>query len=68
MALGTGVDGTDVLDGVAGGWMADAEPPGMIGWSVTSETVVITEPASDAVDPRRAKPGRGPDGMEGVRE
>jgi hypothetical protein len=63
MALGTGcgVEGTEGL-GVIGAALKCACR------SVCSETVVITDPVSDAVDARRAMLGRGAEGKDGVRE
>lgn len=58
---GCGVDGTEAL-GVMGAAARLAYK------SVCSEAVVITEPVSEVVEPRRIMLGREPDGKDGVRE
>lgn len=71
LALAFGVGGTEMLSGVAGCCGPDAFCPLLDVWwgcSVSSDAEVITEPASDALDPRRPKDGRGSEGNEGVRE
>jgi hypothetical protein len=61
------VEGTDV-EGVIGVPPVCDGPPSAEKCSGNSEVVVITEPASDVAEPRRAILGLTEDGTEGVRD